>query len=111
MGHPPYVYRQEWGTSRLSPDLSPDFGPTGQLLWQELAAGVNTGNGTITYLCGAPYIAVRGDGAVVVTEATNIGLPSVTLNGQMYPIPPSTVTNGSLPNPLYVYCTIFSIVL
>ena len=71
-----------------------DFGPTGQLLWQELAAGVNTGNGTITYLCGAPYIAVRGDGAVVVTEATNVGLPSVTVNGEMYSIPPSTVTNA-----------------
>lgn len=79
-----------------------DLGPTGQVLWQEFAAGVNTGNGTITYLCNAPYIAVRGDGAVVVTEATNVGLPSVTLNGQMYSIPPSTVT--SYGNTIDVLC-------
>ena len=71
-----------------------DLGPNGQLLWQEFAAGVNTGNGTITYLCNAPQIAVRGDGAVIITEATNAGFPSVSMSGQMYPIPPSTVTNG-----------------
>ncbi len=71
-----------------------DFGPTGQPLWQEFAAGVNTGNGTITYLCNAPQIAVRGDGAVIITEATNVGFPSVSMNGQMYSIPPSTVTNA-----------------
>jgi hypothetical protein len=71
-----------------------DLGPNGQLLWQEFAAGVNTGNGTITYLCNAPQIAGRGDGALIITEATNAGFPSVSMSGQMYPIPPSTVTNG-----------------
>jgi len=71
-----------------------DLGPTGQLLWQEFAAGVNTGNGTIAYLCDAPQIAVRGDGAVIITEATNVGFPSVSMSGQIYQISPSTVTNA-----------------
>src|SRR5271163_3666925 len=62
------------------------------------------GNGTITYLCNAPQISILGDGAVVVTEATNVGLPSVTLNGQMYPIPPSTVTNYG--NTIDVLCCV-----
>lgn len=76
-------------------DLSP---VDGQPAFQIAAAGLQQGNKVI-YCYGngydAPQIAVRGDGAIIISEPTNVGFPPLTLNGATFPIPPSTSTiNG-----------------
>ncbi len=59
-----------------------DLDPTsGQPRWQVQAAGVWNGQ-NIVYCYGdgdAPQIAVRGDGAVIISEPTNNGFPPLTL--------------------------------
>jgi hypothetical protein len=74
----------------------------GQPWWQISAAAVQYGQQTI--YCypsgpgGAPQIAVRGDGAVIITEPTNNGLPPVMMVGGpsqgVYSIPTSTSTDA-----------------
>jgi hypothetical protein len=82
-----------------SPMTVVDLDATGQPLWQQPAAGVDTGHG-FQYLCYPAPIAVRADGRTYITEPTNAGLPSLTVaypNGyiQGSQFPPSTVTlNG-----------------
>jgi len=82
-------------------DLDPVYG---QPMWSLQAAGIQQGN-SILYCYGggdAPQIAVRGDGAVVVSEPTNNGFPPLSVMnippngaGVSYPIPTSTNTmNG-----------------
>jgi hypothetical protein len=77
-------------------DLDPT---TGQRLFQIEAAGVQQGDG-ISYCYGsdAPQIAVRGDGAVIISEPTNSGFPPLTIVqngfGEEYPIQVSTSTQN-----------------
>jgi hypothetical protein len=75
---------------------------TGQPWWQISAAAVQYGQQT-TYCYpsgpgGAPQIAVRGDGAVIISEPTNNGLPPVMMVGGpsqgVYSIPTSTSTDA-----------------
>jgi uncharacterized protein YjdB len=80
-------------------DLDPVYGqPTLQIL----AAGIQQGNG-ILYCYGhgdAPQIAIRGDGAVIVSEPSNNGFPPLTMaqNGgtATYGIPTSTITTNGV---------------
>ena len=81
-------------------DLDPIYG---QPIAEIQAAGVQEGN-HIVYCYGggdAPQIAVRGDGAAIVSEPTNNGFPSLTLvlpggTQESYSIPPSSnTTNGN----------------
>jgi len=85
-------------------DLDPTYG---QPVWQVSAAGVYQGNG-IRYCYGAsgdaPQIAVRGDGAAIISEQTNNGFPPLTLvlsTGQAYSyyIPPSEATVHGVTTP------------
>ena len=90
-------------------DLDPVYG---QPVWSLSAAGIQEGN-NIVYCYGngydAPQIAVRGDGAVVISEPTNNGFPPLSVMnippngaGVSYPIPPSSNTvNG---NTIYPQC-------
>jgi hypothetical protein len=87
-------------------DLDP---VTAQPLWQESAVPIYNGNQAVyCYPAGtAPWIAVRGDGAVVISEPTNVGFPPLTLvsaSGYMttYQIPQTTVTTHG--NTIYVQC-------
>jgi len=79
-------------------DLDPWYGRP-QII--ALAAGVQQGNGVVYCYGGgdAPQIAVRGDGAVIISEPTNNGFPQLTMqlpnNGRqtIYDLePPSTIT-------------------
>jgi hypothetical protein len=81
----------------------------GQPTFAIQAAGIQQGNGVV-YCYGngydAPQIAVRGDGAVIISEPTNNGFPPLTIlqaGGEaMYSIPPSSnTTNG---NTIYPQC-------
>jgi Bacterial Ig-like domain (group 3)/Bacterial Ig-like domain (group 2) len=88
-------------------DLDPVYG---QPLWSVSATGIQVGN-QIVYCYGngdAPQIAVRGDGAVIISGPTNNGFPPLsvmntpTCCGYYLPIPTSTNTiNG---NTIYVQC-------
>jgi hypothetical protein len=89
-------------------DLDPVYG---QPLWSVSATGIQVGN-QIVYCYGngydAPQIAVRGDGAVIISGPTNNGFPPLsvmntpTCCGYYRPIPTSTNTiNG---NTIYVQC-------
>ena len=81
----------------------------GQPTFQVQAAGVWVGNHQVfCYGNGydAPQIAVRGDGAVIISEPTNNGFPPLTLlqagGESSYSIPPSSnTTNG---NTIYPQC-------
>jgi hypothetical protein len=91
-------------TGQTNPLTVVDLDPMhGQPALQIMAAGVQQGNG-ILYCYGkgydAPQIAIRGDGAVIVSEPTNNGFPPLTMaqNGGTvsYGIPPSSITtNGT----------------
>ncbi len=85
-------------------DLDP---VTGQPDWELQAAGIQEGQNIVyCYPTGvfAPQIAIRGDGAAIITSPTNDGFPSVSVNGQIYPIPPTTVTNYG--NTIDVMCCV-----
>lgn len=81
-------------------DLDPVYG---QPALQIRAAGVQSGNG-IVYCYGngydAPQIAIRGDGAVIISEPSNNGFPPLTMaqNGgtASYGIPPSSITTNGV---------------
>ena len=82
-------------------DLDPIYG---QPTFAISAAGVQVGN-TIEYCYTpgptAPQVAVRGDGAVIISGPSNNGFPPLTLvpvggaNIVSYSIPPSTLENSS----------------
>ncbi len=84
-------------------DLDPVYG---QIMWSVQAAGIQQGNHIVYCYTGgatmAPQIAVRGDGAVIISEPTNNGFPPLTVGGVTYDIPRSINTlNG---NTIYVQC-------
>ena len=81
-------------------DLDPVYG---QSMFAVSAVGVQVGN-TIEYCYTpgptSPQIAVRGDGAVIISEPSNNGFPPLTLvstggaNIVSYSIPPTILTNA-----------------
>ena len=88
-------------------DLDPMYG---QPALQIRAAGVQQGNG-ILYCYGngdAPQIAIRADGAVIVSEPSNNGFPPLTIaqNGgtASYAIPTSTITTNGVT--IYPQCCV-----
>jgi hypothetical protein len=86
---------------------------TARPLWQVASAGIQNGQ-QIQYCytaATAPQMAVRGDGAVIIAEPTNAGLPSVTVvSGQngattTYSVTSSSITNSS-GQTTYVQCCV-----
>jgi uncharacterized protein YjdB len=84
-------------------DLDPVYG---QPTWEVTAAGVQEGQNMVYCYGGgdAPQIAVRGDGAVIISEPTNNGFPPLTVmnspnlhgGGYYLSIPTSTIDGISV---------------